>query len=100
MVFPLRSILTPTYYHAGPRAIQVICQRGWRPSRGRTFKIGAMYRAGMSVSAVGGTHPTVFEADLPTVSYMDAPSPRAAHAVLKLAREQFPIAMGPMGPEI
>jgi len=46
------------------------------------------------------TCPSVFEADLPTVSYQDAPTPQAAHEDLKRAREQSPIAMGPQGPEI
>ena len=52
----------------------------------------------MSVASV--TCPTVFEADLPTVSYEDAPTPAAAHEALKQARQQFPIAMGAHGPEI
>ena len=46
----------------------------------------------MSVASV--TCRTVFEADLPTVSYEDAPTPAAAHEALKQARQQFPIAMG------
>jgi cytochrome P450 len=54
----------------------------------------------MSVTAVRTTYPTVFEADLPTVSYEDAPTPTAAHQALKQARAQFPIAMGAHGPEI
>jgi cytochrome P450 len=52
------------------------------------------------VSVASVKCPTIFEADLPTVSYEDAPSPEAAHAALKQAREQFPIAMGAHGPEI
>src|SRR5258705_11259562 len=52
----------------------------------------------MSVASV--TCRTVFEADLPTVSYEDAPTPAAAHEALKQARQQFPIAMGSHGPEI
>lgn len=52
----------------------------------------------MTVTAIG--HPTIFEADLPTVSYEDAATPEAAHQALKQAREQFPIAMGAHGPEI
>jgi cytochrome P450 len=52
----------------------------------------------MSVASI--TCPTVFEADLPTVSYEDAPTPAAAHASLKQARDQFPIGMGAHGPEI
>jgi cytochrome P450 len=52
------------------------------------------------MSAASVTCPTVFEADLPTVSYEDAPTPQAAHQNLKHARQQFPIAMGAHGPEI
>src|ERR1700752_2671111 len=52
----------------------------------------------MSVASV--KCPTVFEADLPTVSYEDASTPAAAHEALKQARQQFPIAMGSHGPEI
>jgi cytochrome P450 len=53
-----------------------------------------------SMTAATVKFPTVFEADLPTVSYQDAPSPQAAHENLKRAREQFPIGMGAQGPEI
>lgn len=52
------------------------------------------------MSVAGLKYPTIFEADLPTVSYEDAPTPQAAHQALKAAREQFPIAMGAHGPEI
>ena len=52
------------------------------------------------MSAATVTSPTVFEADLPSVSYEDAPTPEAAHAALKQAREESPIAMGAHGPEI
>ena len=44
--------------------------------------------------------PTVFEADLPTVEYEDAPNPDEAHRNLRKALEQGPIAMGAHGPEI
>jgi cytochrome P450 len=53
----------------------------------------------MSVASVTGC-PTIFEADLPTVSYEDAPTPQIAHERLKQARQQGPIAMGAHGPEI
>jgi cytochrome P450 len=53
----------------------------------------------MSVASVT-TCPTIYEADLPTVSYEDAPTPQAAHHALKEARQQGPIAMGAHGPEI
>jgi cytochrome P450 len=52
------------------------------------------------VSVASVKCPTIFEADLPTVSYEEAPTPQVAHAALKQAREQFPIAMGAHGPEI
>ena len=53
----------------------------------------------MSVATVT-TCPTIYEADLPTVSYEEATTPDAAHESLKQARQQFPIAMGAHGPEI
>jgi cytochrome P450 len=52
----------------------------------------------MSVASV--KYATVSEADLPTVSYEDAPTPQAAHEALKQARQRSPIAMGAHGPEI
>src|SRR3954467_15269309 len=52
----------------------------------------------MTVASI--TCPTVFEADGPTVSYEDAPTPQAAHEALKQARQESPIAMGAHGPEI
>ena len=53
----------------------------------------------MSVTSVT-TYPTIYEADLPTVSYEDAPTPQIAHERLKEARQQGSIAMGAHGPEI
>lgn len=44
--------------------------------------------------------PTVFEADLPLLAYRDARSPEEAHRLIRQAREQSPIAMGLLGPEI
>ncbi len=43
---------------------------------------------------------TVFEADLPDISYEDAASPADAHRNIQKALEQGPIAMGPHGPEV
>ncbi|OBB17387.1 cytochrome [Mycobacteriaceae bacterium 1482268.1] len=43
---------------------------------------------------------SVFEADLPTVEYEEAPSPDEGHRSLRKALEQAPIAMGAHGPEI
>ena len=53
----------------------------------------------MTVTSVTGC-PTIYEADLPTVSYEDAPTPQIAHERLKQARQQGAIAMGAHGPEI
>ena len=44
--------------------------------------------------------PSVFEADLPTVEYEEAPGPDEAHRNLRKALEQGPIATGAHGPEI
>jgi cytochrome P450 len=55
--------------------------------------------ASMSVASVTNC-PTIYEADLPTVSYEDAPTPQIAHERLKQARQQGAIAMGSHGPEI
>ncbi|MGV7852725.1 cytochrome P450, partial [Mycobacterium kansasii] len=41
-----------------------------------------------------------FEADLPSLAYRDARSPEEAHHLIRQAREQAPIAMGLLGPEI
>jgi cytochrome P450 len=54
----------------------------------------------MSVATVGLRCPSVFEADLPSVSYEEAASPDEAHRNLREALEQGPIAMGAHGPEI
>ena len=48
----------------------------------------------MSVATVGSGSPSVFEADLPTISYEDAPTPDAAHRAIRQAQQQGPIAMG------
>jgi cytochrome P450 len=53
----------------------------------------------MSVASLTGC-PTIYEADLPTVSYEDAPTPQIAHERLKQAWQQGAIAMGAHGPEI
>jgi cytochrome P450 len=54
----------------------------------------------MSAATVGLRCPSVFEADLPSVSYEEAASPDEAHRNLRKALEQGPIAMGAHGPEI
>lgn len=54
----------------------------------------------MTVAAAERHCPTVVEADLPTVSFEDAPGPDEAHRRLAEARRRGPIAMGDHGPEI
>lgn len=44
--------------------------------------------------------PSVFDANLPSLAYRDARSPEEAHRFIRRAREQSPIAIGPIGPEI
>lgn len=44
--------------------------------------------------------PSVFEVDLPTVDYDTIDDPHVVHEMLRSAREQSPIAMGPHGPEL
>jgi cytochrome P450 len=44
--------------------------------------------------------PNVFEAGLPTIDYTQAQNPNEAHAVIRAARAQAPIAIGPHGPEL
>ncbi len=44
--------------------------------------------------------PSVFDAGLPVVAYLDAQNPDEAHEIIGRARRQAPIALGPHGPEI
>jgi cytochrome P450 len=44
--------------------------------------------------------PSVFEAGLPSVDYEQTQDPEEAHAILRHAREQAPIALGSHGPEL
>jgi cytochrome P450 len=64
------------------------------------MKASQTQEAIMSVATVGSGSPSVFEADLPTISYEDAPTPDAAHRAIRQAAEQGPIAMGAHGPEL
>jgi cytochrome P450 len=54
----------------------------------------------MSATTIEKPMPSVFDADLPTVSYEDAASPQDAHRGLRDALAQGPIAMGAHGPEL
>lgn len=44
--------------------------------------------------------PSVFDAGLPTINYEHAQHPDEAHAIIRQARQQAPIALGPHGPEL
>lgn len=43
---------------------------------------------------------SVFDAGLPVIDYEHAQHPNEAHAIIRRAREQAPIAIGPHGPEV
>lgn len=45
-------------------------------------------------------HPSVFDADLPSLEYQHLTDPAEAHASIAQARRQSPIALGPYGPEV
>ncbi|MDP7703972.1 cytochrome P450 [Mycobacterium sp. TY815] len=49
---------------------------------------------------VGTTPPSVFEADLPTLSYKPTETPAAVYPRIREAQRQAPIALGPFGPEV
>ncbi|MDT4999136.1 MAG: hypothetical protein QOK12_1241 [Mycobacterium sp.] len=54
----------------------------------------------MTVDAIGTNNPTVFEAGLPPIAYEHADNPEEAHRLIRQARLQGPIALGPHGPEL
>ncbi len=54
----------------------------------------------MTVEITRTNDPSVFEAELPTIAYEHAQSPEEAHALIRQAHRQGPIAMGPHGPEV
>ncbi|MGA9489668.1 MAG: cytochrome P450 [Mycobacterium sp.] len=54
----------------------------------------------MTVDAINGYLPTVFDAGLPPIAYEHAHSPDAAHRLIRQARLQGPVALGPHGPEV
>jgi cytochrome P450 len=53
----------------------------------------------MTVATADTRLPNVFDAGLPTIDY-EAGSPDEAHAIIREARRQAPIAIGPHGPEL
>jgi cytochrome P450 len=54
----------------------------------------------MTVEITHTNSPSVFEAELPAIAYEHAQSPKDAHELIRQARQQGPIAMGPHGPEV
>jgi cytochrome P450 len=49
---------------------------------------------------VGTAPPSVFDADLPTLSYSVDETPAAVYPRFRAAQQQAPIAIGPLGPEV
>src|SRR3984885_6938984 len=56
--------------------------------------------ATMTVDAIGTNSPTVTDAGLPPIAYEHARNPEEAHRLIRQARLQGPIALGPHGPEV
>ena len=54
----------------------------------------------MTVHTVGSNSPTVFDAGLPAIGYEHAQNPEEAHRLIRQARLQGPIGLGPHGPEV
>jgi cytochrome P450 len=54
----------------------------------------------MTVHTVGTDSPTVCDAGLPAIAYEHAQNPDEAHRLIRQARVQGPIALGPHGPEV
>ncbi len=50
-------------------------------------------------TAITGHLPSVFEADLPALSYHELSDPLEAHARIAAARRRSPVGLGPYGPE-
>ena len=54
----------------------------------------------MTIDTARSTCPSVFDAELPSLTYDDTPNPEDAHRRIRQARRQAPIALGPHGPEL
>lgn len=54
----------------------------------------------MTVNAIDSSNPTIFDAGLPAIAYEHAQDPENAHRLIRHARLQGPIALGPHGPEV
>src|ERR1700735_4902442 len=69
-------------------------------SRPRIVDSVESQEAAMIVDAIGTNKPTVFDAELPPIAYEHAANPEEAHQLIRQARLQGPIALGPHGPEV
>jgi cytochrome P450 len=56
--------------------------------------------ATVTVDVIGTNKPTVFDAGLPPIAHEHAHDPEEAHRLIRQARLQGPIALGPHGPEV
>ncbi len=54
----------------------------------------------MTVDTIDADSPTVFDVGLPAIAYEHAHNPEDAHRLIRHARLQGPIALGPHGPEV
>jgi cytochrome P450 len=54
----------------------------------------------MTVHTIGTNSRTVFDAGVPAIAYEHAQNPDEAHRLIRQARLQGPIALGPHGPEV
>jgi hypothetical protein len=68
-------------------------------SRPRIVDLVESEEATMTVAAIATNSPTVIDAGLPPFANEHAANPEEAHQLIRQARLQGPIAMGPRGPE-
>jgi cytochrome P450 len=54
----------------------------------------------MTVDAIDTSRTSIFDAGLPPIAYEHAETPEEAHRLIRQARAQGPIALGPHGPEV
>ena len=54
----------------------------------------------MTLDTIELSSPSVLDAALPTIDYEHVQDPEDAHRLIRQAREQAPIALGPHGPEV
>src|ERR1700683_1322035 len=69
-------------------------------SRSRIVDSVESEEATMTVDAIGTNSPTVINAELPSIAYEQAHDPEEAHRLIRQARLQGPIALGPHGSEV